>query len=112
MRGVLFVALGVLFLAATAFSGTRSSSARPAVRVADFSPFVVRGAGFRADERVTVVAQVQGRHVKAALSGARGGFTVRFAAVSIRGCAGYLVRATGSKGSRAYLRHVPECPSG
>jgi hypothetical protein len=72
----------------------------------------VRGAGFRAKERVRVVAQVNGRHVKTVLATATGTFAARFVGVSQSSCAGYLVRATGNKGSRAYLRHVPECPAG
>jgi hypothetical protein len=32
-----------------------------------------------------------------------------FIPVSVQGCTGYIVRAMGSKGSYAYLRHLPEC---
>ena len=110
MRGAVVAALAV-FLAAM-FTGRSSTSPGTAVRVADVAPFSLRGSGFRAQERVRIVAQVRGRHVKAVVATATGTFRVRFVGVSVPACAGYLVRATGNKGSRAYLRHLPECPSG
>jgi hypothetical protein len=48
--------------------------------------------------------------VKSVVATAAGVFIARFPTVSVQGCSGYIVRATGSKGSRAYLRHLPECP--
>jgi hypothetical protein len=112
MRGSLVATLAVfLLLPAAASSGRGSTSAGTALRVADLTPFSVRGSGFRARERVRIVAQVEGRHVKTVRATATGIFKARFAGVSIPACAGYLVRATGGKGSRAYLRHVPECPA-
>jgi hypothetical protein len=56
------------------------------------------------------VALVKGRHVKTTVASAAGVFTARFPEVSVRGCVAYIVRATGSKGSVAYLRHRPACP--
>jgi len=35
--------------------------------------------------------------------------TLRFPGVSVRACAAYIVRATGNKGSAAYVRHQPAC---
>jgi hypothetical protein len=69
----------------------------------------VRGNSFKSREKVRVVAQVQGRHVKTVRATAIGVFTVSFP-VSVQACTGYIVRAAGSKGSHAYLRHLPECP--
>jgi hypothetical protein len=113
MKAAVVAALAVfLALPAAASSGGSASSPRAALRVADVAPFSVRGSGFRAQERVRIVAQVRGRHVKAIVATATGTFRVRFVGVSLPACAGYLVRATGNKGSRAYLRHIPECPAG
>jgi hypothetical protein len=112
MRGAVVATLAVyLALLAVAASGGGSSSRDTALRVADTAPFSVRGTGFRAQERVRVVALVRGRHVKAVVATATGTFRVRFVSVSVPACDGYFVRATGNKGSRAYLRHIPECPA-
>ena len=113
MRGAV-VALAVFLLlpAATLPGRGSTSSSTTTLRVALFAPLSVRGAGFRAKERVRVVVQVKGRHVKTVLATATGTFLARFGGVSLPSCTGYLVRATGSQGRRAYLRHVPECPAG
>ena len=107
MRGVVVAALAV-FLAAM-FTGRSSTSPGTVLRVAGVAPFSVQGSGFRARERVRIVAKVGGRHAKAVRATATGTFRVRFVGVSAPACTGYVVRATGNKGSRAYLRHVPEC---
>lgn len=107
MRGAVVACLAV-FLAAM-FTGRSSTSPGAALRVAAAAPFSVRGSGFRAKERVQVVAKIGGRHIKAVRATATGTFRVRFVGVSAPACTGYVVRATGNKGSRAYLRHVPEC---
>jgi hypothetical protein len=109
MRGIVALTFAVLLLLPAIATG--SSGAVASVRVADYRPFTVSGTEFKAKERVRVVAQVKGRHVKTVFATKTGVFTARFRGVSIRKCAGYVVRATGNKGSRAYLRHLPECPS-
>ena len=108
-RAVVVLLVVYLALLAAASSGGRSASPRAALRVADVSPFSVRGSGFRPQERVRIVAQVSGRHVQAVVATAPGSFRVRFVDVSVPACVGYVVRATGNKGSRAAVRHVPEC---
>jgi hypothetical protein len=109
MKGPVILSLGVFVLLPTA-AGTARPSATPALRVPDTAPFSVRGLRFKAREQVRVVAQVEGRHVKSVVATATGVFTARFPNVSVQGCSGYIVRATGSKGSHAYLRHLSECP--
>jgi hypothetical protein len=108
MRGL------VLSLAVFVLLPVSSGSARPTatatVRVPDTTPFVVRGSRFKARENVRVVALVEGRHVKTTVATTTGAFTARFPGVSVRACMAYIVRATGSKGSVAYLRHRPACP--
>ena len=104
----------VLSLAVFVLLPVSPGSARPTaaatLSVPDTTPFAVRGSRFQAREQVRVVALVEGRHVKTAVATAAGVFTVRFSGVSVRGCAAYIVRATGSKGSVAYVRHQPACP--
>jgi hypothetical protein len=109
MKGLVTASLAVLALLPAA-SGTARPTAAPALRVPDTSPFVVRGTSFKPREKVRVVAQVGGRHVQTVRATATGVFVARFIGVSVQGCKGYIVRATGSKGSYAYLRHLPECP--
>jgi hypothetical protein len=109
MKG-LVLSLAVFALLPTS-SGTARSTAAATVRVPDTTPFVVWGSRFQAREKVRVVAQVEGRHVKTVVATATGVFTARFPDVSVRGCTAYIVRATGSKGSYAYLRHLPACPT-
>ena len=104
----------VLSLAVFVLLPVSSGSARPSatatVRVPDTTPFVVQGSRFQARENVRVVALFQGRHVKTTVATVAGVFTLRFPKVSIRACMAYIVRATGSKGSVAYVRHQPACP--
>ena len=90
-------------------SGTARPTATAVVRVPDTTPFVVRGNRFKPNERVRVVAKVDGRHVKTVAATAKGVFTARFARITVRECDGYSVRATGNKGSAATLRHLPSC---
>jgi hypothetical protein len=109
MRGVLVATLtAFLLMPAAAFSG-RGSTPGTVLHIADVTPFVVRGSGFQSKERVRVVLRSNGRHVKTLVATPSGTFKVRFPGVSLRRCVGYFVRATGSKGSRAYVRLVPEC---
>lgn len=107
MKGLVVLSLAVFALLPAASGTARSTAAT--VRVPDTTPFVVRGNSFKSREQVRVVAQVQGRHVKIVRATATGVFTARFAGVSVKGCTAYIVRATGSKGSHAYLRHLPSC---
>jgi hypothetical protein len=109
MRGAVVATLAVYLALLAAASSGGGSTPRAALRVANVAPFLVQGSGFRARERVQVVAKVGGRHAKAVRATATGTFRVRFLGVSAPACTGYVVRATGNKGSRAYLRHVPEC---
>jgi hypothetical protein len=107
MKGLVVLSLAV-FAHLPAASGTARPTASPVLRVPETTPFVVRGNSFKSREKVRVVARVAGRHVKTVRATATGAFTARFA-VSVQACTGYIVRATGSKGSYAYLRHLPEC---
>jgi hypothetical protein len=91
-------------------AGVRARSG-PALQVTNPSPFTIRGVLFVPSERVTVVAHVKGRHVMEVTADGAGTFTARFDGVSIGYCLAYTVRATGSRGSNASLRSLPECAS-
>lgn len=85
---------------------------KPRVVVLDEAPFTVRGLNFRAAERVRVVVRVDGTaYSRRVTTTERGRFTVRFGTIEVGACTGYVVSATGNKGSRAGLKFVPECPA-
>ena len=76
----------------------------------DLQPLTVRGVGFVAGERVSVLARANGgMYAKSKVANAAGAFTVEFA-VSFGACRGYYsLRAFGSRGSRAYaLMRLPQ----
>ncbi len=90
-------------LVATAAAATQG---RPALRVLDEEPLVVRATGFAAQERVTLRAVTREktivRHVRA---GKRGGFTARFADTQFDFCAGVIsLRATGARSGAVTIR--------
>ena len=103
----------VLSLAIAVLLSVSSEITRPpataVVRVPNTTPFVVRGTRFKPNERVRVVAQAEGRHLRTVVATAKGAFTARFARITVGRCGGYFVRATGNKGSSASVRHMPAC---
>jgi hypothetical protein len=98
-------------LPATVASG--SFSARPALRLVDRTPVVVRGSGFDAGEQVSVALSAGTRSLRRAQATEAGTFVVRFG-VSLGRCARYSVQAFGSAGNRARLfsRIALACVSG
>ncbi len=99
-------AFWVILVVLAAIAAAEAGTAR--LQVTARSPFTVHGVGFAPGERVTIVAQAAGRHVKVVTAGEDGTFTIRFD-VSLGICPVYIVSATGSRGSRASLRLVREC---
>jgi hypothetical protein len=90
-----------------------SAAPRPAaVRVATMKPFVVNGTHFKRGETVRVVTQLKGEHVRIVKASRKGAFAARFLSLKVTFCSGYYVRALGSKGSRAYVRRISDCPGG
>jgi len=81
----------------------------PRLAVSDMTPFVVRGIHFRAGERVSIVTYARVRSVRIATASAAGAFTVRYR-FSLDRCSAFAVSARGSRGSRASLKFVGECP--
>jgi hypothetical protein len=106
------LATGAVVAAAVALAlaglAAGSSSARHAsLRLVTSSPLQVGGSGFRARERVRVVATAaQVSVVKRVRASRRGAFAVTFA-FSAGHCTGLKVVAVGSAGSRATLERPP-----
>ena len=98
-------------LAATAALPVQSTG-RPTLALASETPLVVAGRGFKAGERVTVVAKVaRGAFRKKVSAGTGGRFKARFAAADAS-CSPWSVTAVGGQGSRASLRRIrvpPPC---
>jgi hypothetical protein len=86
--------------------------AAPALRLTDTVPLTVRGTGFHARERVTVVATVgAATRRKSLTASATGSFVARFTLLRANACPGYSVRSWGNQGSRAALKPRPaQCP--
>ncbi len=87
---------------------------RAALRLSDEAPVAFRGSGFRADERVKVVAvAVPGRRALHWVTAGSGGrFVVRFREINGNLCAGLTAIAVGNRGSRATFKQAPgECPA-
>jgi hypothetical protein len=93
-------------------AGSAGAARKPAtLRITSHDPLVVRGAHFRASERVRVTANVGLTVQRRVVAGARGGFTVTFDQVPVDRCTGGFVRAVGSSGTRAAVK-LPQllCP--
>ena len=103
-------ALGTWVAVVAAFPA--ESTRRPSLALADEAPLVVAGRGFKAGERVRVVASpARGRYRKTVSVNSRGRFTVRFASADAS-CGPLFVAAVGTEGSRASWRRVgipPPC---
>ena len=89
-----------------ASSAAATAHARPALRVVDKQPLVVRGAGFGANELVTLRATWRAKSiVRRIRSGAGGGFTARFTGTTFDFCAGFTsLRATGARSGTVVIR--------
>ena len=93
-------------------AGSAAASTRTAhVMLVSNAPASVRGTGFRANELVRVTVSATGTRTKQVTAGRRGTFRVTFAGFSIDYCVPYTVRARGNRGSRAFVKIIPECPS-
>jgi len=105
----LLTCIAACFFVGAAVGG---SSSRPALTLVDPEPLTVRGMQFKAGEVVLVRAILRSgpRLSKSVTTGARGGFTAKFQSAEVDACSSYAIRATGSRGSRAFLTvHPPPC---
>jgi hypothetical protein len=87
-----------------------SAAIGPTLSLGNRAPFTVRGLGFAPHEKVKVVVRIKSTATRWTTAGQRGGFVLRFPALELGYCQGYVIRATGSKGSRTMLKVTPECP--
>jgi hypothetical protein len=102
--------LVLMAAAALAPAAIALPAAAPSVVVTAKSPFTVRGAHFKPNERVRIVAWGDGTASRTVTAGPGGGFVTRFPALALgQPCGAYSVRATGNHGSRAALKVTPEC---
>jgi hypothetical protein len=100
----------IALAAAFALSAQAAVTRTARLAVIDVTPFTVHGSQFVPHERVTVVVMVRTRHVHTVSASAAGTFTTRFTSVSVGPCTAYAVRATGDRGSTAFVKVMPECP--
>ncbi|MGB2951906.1 MAG: hypothetical protein WBB74_00780 [Gaiellaceae bacterium] len=110
-----FLLLAAIIAAAVSFQGgtslARGDASRPALRLVDSSPLIVRGTGFKVRERVRVVFEGGTRVTRTTIADARGRFVVRLRGVDANACAGFSIRAVGNRGSRATFKRAPgQCP--
>ena len=105
----LVIAVAVFAGVALASSGDRAARAR--VAVAQTSPAVITGAGFKKGERIALTVSSKSTRTKRVVAGATGGFRTMFRGFSIARCTEYAVRAKGNRGSSAVLRVIPDCPA-
>jgi hypothetical protein len=105
----LIAAIGVTTVAASP-----AAERRAALRLTDGSPITVTGVRFAAGERATVRIVIRGRgsFAKSVLVGRAGSFTARFADRSLPQCAGYLITARDTSGTRAEVRELIPPPCG
>lgn len=89
----------LLFELTAVASGAPSA---PSLRLTDRTPVTVRGTGFAAGERVSVVLSSMTRTTRVAHAGLGGRFVVRFAR-SFGRCSRYTLQAYGATGTRARL---------
>ncbi|MBA3561662.1 MAG: hypothetical protein H0W35_02935 [Actinobacteria bacterium] len=92
-----------LVAAVAVASAQAQATAGPALDVIDVRPFVTRGTGFEANERISLLLSSGRTWSKAVVATEGGSFRARFA-LSLPRCGGYTLHAIGSRGSRARLR--------
>jgi hypothetical protein len=108
----LLLAAGILLAAATVaalgFASSGESSARPALRVIDQSPFTVQGRHFRSRERVKVTLYKEAKSVRTRrVTASRTGVFSAALAEAIDRCDTIFVRAVGARGTNAQLKLLP-----
>jgi hypothetical protein len=110
MRAAILLATFVTCGAAASATAAAPGGPAAVVRVSRTEPFTVSGRHFRPAEQVKIVVQAKGRFEKQQAAGADGSFTIVIPEVEFDDCIGFVVKAEGSRGSRAALKRQPaEC---
>jgi hypothetical protein len=82
---------------------------KPRLEIVRTVPLTIRGVGFRAGERVRILATGEGADTKWVTATAAGAFTLRLR-VRVGRCIPLVVQAVGAAGSRAMIdRPTPDC---
>jgi len=103
MRRLIATAMVALGLA-----GVAGATTGPTLRLVKTKPFVVKGSHFKARERVLVALRTdKTRLLRHTRTTSIGTMSVDFGTVTFDRCSGFTIRATGSQGSVAVLRHPP-----
>jgi hypothetical protein len=104
MSAVILLGLFLAGLAPADSSAVGEGGTAPTVRVSETDPFTVTGRHFRPGEKVKIVVQAKRRFEARQAAGADGSFTTVVPGVELDECVGYLVKAEGSRGSRAAFK--------
>jgi hypothetical protein len=105
MRRVSHAALTAALLAACAAVPGEAATARLTLRTT--TPLAVHGSGFHRHERVRVVVRYGATYTHRVRATSSGRFTTAFGRINVDRCSGFLMMATGRRGSRATLRRPP-----
>jgi hypothetical protein len=109
MRRYVLAVLAVMALAGPG-SGPGATTIGPTLRVADTSPLVLRGVGFKRHEVVRIVFRTQSTSSRRVVANAAGRFSVVLP-FAVRPCVTTSVVATGALGSTTSLKLPPAmCP--
>jgi hypothetical protein len=110
MRTAILLATFVACGAAASPTAAAPGGTAAAVRVSRTEPFTVSGRHFRPAEQVKIVVHAKGRFQARQVAGTDGSFTVVIPEVEFDDCIGFVVKAEGSRGSRAaFKRQRAEC---
>jgi hypothetical protein len=107
VRVVLAAALATALLPVSATASTSAAH----VFLVSRTPVTVTGTGFRSHERVVVTVSSKSLRRATVIATARGALRIVFKRYSFAYCEPYAVRAKGNRGSTAFLKVIPECPS-
>ena len=101
--------IAVVVTAVVVAGSSSGGAARASLQLLQGKPLVVRGAGFRAAEKVRVTVYAKVGRVKRATAASDGTFRSTFRDVALSRCERVRVVAVGNRGSRAELKR-PQLP--
>lgn len=97
--------IGLLALALALGASWAAGTGTPVLRLVDRSPLTVAGTSFEPREQVQLTVFVDDETTSRSVrAGSRGGFSVRFSALSVGRCDELRIVARGATGNRAVLK--------